>query len=1168
MGQQLRRVGRRWQTGVWLVLFAVALGLTMTLSPGRFSLAQDNPSTAKEEFIQEIEDWAKRDAQLDNIEPSEAVQQAYRKFGDNPFELEEPDIYDIYIEAFIEERDRLEGDFWEQLPVGWIAAGILLIWSVFSGVLQEKLTVFINKSWDWLYQRIAGNPLFLNLALRKYQEALQAKLTNLDTPFKIEPPLAMAEVYVPLKIKQVSEQDEPRVQPLSQGTELDIYTAMVRHKRLMVTGPPGSGKSVLLKHIAFTYGEGRLDLPGQPIPVRLELNSLRSAELDEAQFIGKLVGVLDANGFPNATRFVEQRLESGKLLLLLDGLDEVPSEIRDAVVVVMNGVLAKYEKCPAIITCRTAVYEHEFDVVLERNLLEVVEFTDYQIRNFLQAWKSRMPAEKSVEQLMQTLQDRPKIKTLARNPLLLTIITYLYTETTFVLPHSRAEFYEKATNMLLELRDQERNIPNRYSAVAKRQVLRRLALVAQDTLNPENPDRRSIPHQVVRQEVGQVLPDLNLAVEETNGILQEIIERSGLLLEIDGGERFQFAHLTLQEFFAAAALQTDQSGLVERFERDALAWREVVKLWCGLAGNSTELIRAIYGRDELLAFECLAEVQEVEQALADEIFERVKGQLERAAREEDVARAFGAVAADVKSRGKFVLSFLEEQLKTASELEIKSSSAYALSMTNLPQAADILAEQYQYAQSIVLEPLIRMENVSFKSIYQTARKGCLEVLDILLLINTPDSAKELANLIWDEDEQLASRAAWRLAAMISKSEIENEMDKMLDFPKSEQEEFDWIWLPFAQRKESSLLIIAGQIARLISAYPEQPKITEFNVFKQFHCLVDPRILIPVFLFHEKQIEKINISPEKAKEIEHFLRKKDFCETDAELELYTMRLLARDDLNHFHKKILKSTNLFFRIKIIHDLSKFTQKPSKQDWIEIFKPIKQKFLENSVNKIVILASISASISAMIYMLLEVTNELNSWFIGLTVITIFANILFWYTGEARIGDLQEPSNLNLFGLVSLFEIVVWATLWSISWVAIEITALTIIDWTRNATGVAFLAMVVSGFTGSLLLFILLFMLDWGNQVYKNSENKFILLAFPWFPITTIFSFLGLKSLLAYLNTPHPWWFAIGIWLTLFATCCGLWVWDQRKDRALRNPLHGILDDYYPQYKMQSNK
>ena len=117
------------------------------------------------------------------------------------------------------------------------------------------------------------------------------------------------------------------------------------------------------------------------------------------------------------------------------------------------------------------------------------------MRRFLQAWKSRILPGKSVEQLLQTLQDRPRIKVIARNPLMLTFITYLYAEPTFVLPYSRSEFYEKATDLLLEKRDLERNIPNQYRVVAKRQVLRKLALFAQNTADPSNPDRRSLPYE-------------------------------------------------------------------------------------------------------------------------------------------------------------------------------------------------------------------------------------------------------------------------------------------------------------------------------------------------------------------------------------------------------------------------------------------------------------------------------------------------------------------------------------------------------------------------------------------------------------------------------------------------------------------------------------------------
>ena len=84
------------------------------------------------------------------------------------------------------------------------------------------------------------------------------------------------------------------------------------------------------------------------------------------------------------------------------------------------------------------------------------------------------------------------------------------------------------------------------------------------------------------------------------------------------GRGISFSHLTLQEFFAAAALQNSSDELLMLFEKDNVAWREVIKLWCGLVGNSTALIKVIYEQDLLLAFECLADAQVVDQGLANE----------------------------------------------------------------------------------------------------------------------------------------------------------------------------------------------------------------------------------------------------------------------------------------------------------------------------------------------------------------------------------------------------------------------------------------------------------------------------------------------------------------------------------------------------------------------
>ncbi|MER3432637.1 MAG: hypothetical protein C4288_04210 [Leptolyngbya sp. ERB_1_1] len=55
--------------------------------------------------------------------------------------------------------------------------------------------------------------------------------------------------------------------------------------------------------------------------------------------------------------------------------------------------------------------------------------------------------------------------------------------------------------------------------------------------------------------------------------------------------------------------------MLNRFEGNRASWREMVKLWCGLADDGTALIERVYQSDAITAFECLADAQQVEQSL-------------------------------------------------------------------------------------------------------------------------------------------------------------------------------------------------------------------------------------------------------------------------------------------------------------------------------------------------------------------------------------------------------------------------------------------------------------------------------------------------------------------------------------------------------------------------
>ena len=750
-----------WKKQQLLMIFVLALAISVawgTILPV-FTQKPPAPNPCNQ-LRGDIQNRAKKDAEADRL----------NFFNTDKKKKTIGDILNLYKEvnsqASCFPQDELWDIYEQQYDINkypaWIPGLVILVLGGIVGtVISDTLKKWLNQSLEaiskWIYKTFAGTPLFENIALKKYRQALIDKYQKLNIPFRPHRPLEMREIYVSLKAFKASDR-----------SLIEAENAVQKYRRLVVKGAPGSGKSMLLKYLALSYSEGRFkNLSDRPVPILLELNRLNEANLTVEKLEQHLVAACDRHNFPKANRFISQGLKDGRLLLLLDGLDEVSSGVRSSVVRCLKDFLEleKYKKCRVIITCRTAVYHNEF-VDNTEETLEIDEFSDQQMRRFLQAWKSEMPPEKSVEQLIQTLRARPKIMALARNPLLLTIIAYLYTDTPFVLPHSRAEFYTKATDVLLELRDQERNISNQYSGVNKRRVLQHLALYAQNSTNRQQQDRRSLLDSEVWEQVKQVLPSLNLEPKEANSIVDEIVKRSGLLLRIDGGQRYYFPHLTLQEYFVAAALTDKQDELIKKWQNAPSDWLEIVKLWCGLPNNSsTDLIAAVYQQDTLTAFECLADAQEVKAEVAQEIIDYFKTQLRT---DESICSAFGSVAADFRPRGKALFDFLVASLDDSAS---QKAAAQALSATNLPQAVEKLVIYYDPNQPHfieVREALIRMGGLAVNQLESLARKGSIEAMDDLVKIAIPEAAEALERL--QEDPNLSGKVSFRLAALLKELE--------------------------------------------------------------------------------------------------------------------------------------------------------------------------------------------------------------------------------------------------------------------------------------------------------------------------------------------------------------------------------------------------------------
>jgi len=804
-------------------LFAIALTSSIIITPAVYPQSPSPTPSARQELEAEIRDYA--EFHVENEQPPK-TQEVVNLLSPNEVGMEKREIANIYNKEYQKLKDAQDADLLHKIQndllknLGWVSAAIFGILLIFRDVVTGWVNKLFNTIGTWIYNRCAGSRLFRSISLKHYRQGLIEKHNQLKIPFRPNRPLSLRDIFVPLKVTGTNDSEL-----------IDAYQAIATNRRLMVTGAPGSGKSLLLRHIALRYAlEDLPEIPEQPIPVLLELHRLSNSDKSLQDWF---VDALARDDFPRAEKFVDHSLESNNLLLLLDGLDEVTSGQRYRIVQQIKDLLDKHPKCRAIITCRIAVYRGEFNDVVDKTL-EIVDFSDQQIQQFLTSWEKEMQEGKSVEQLMQTLHDRPKIMAIARNPLILTIIAYLYTDTPFILPHSRAEFYQKSTDILLDTWHQEHN---QFQARDKRLVMRHLALFFQDSAKQHQQDRRSIDCQTLLVEVREILPRLNLNEEKAVPLVDEIVERSGLLLAIDGGERYQFTHLTLQEFFAAAALQENADDLINRFVADPDAWRETVKLWCGLVGNSTSLIRKVYEKDRITAFECLADALEVDLGVAKRIVDHFKRKLGAATTDNAIEKAFGNVAANTSDRGNTVFQFLEDTLATSSEEARRIAAVNALSFTNKPKAAQALVKEY--SQPEVRQALLRMGDLAVPPLADLAASGSENALDALLAIGTANAAKAIVPFLWQTQTDVAYQAAWRLVVLLQQPSIEAVLrNYSLTEEKKSLQWLDWIWQPFNEPPNSALPIIAGRIAYLISKSPDE-------AIPKNQLQLDPRLVIPL-----------------------------------------------------------------------------------------------------------------------------------------------------------------------------------------------------------------------------------------------------------------------------------------------------------------------------------
>lgn len=372
--------------------------------------------------------------------------------------------------------------------------------------------------------------------------------------------------------------------------------------KVLVLGKPGAGKTTFLKYLALhapVERKGAL----QRVPVYVALRDWADSGRDLLNLICEQFEIC---GFPEAQTFVERMLEKGKLLLLLDGLDEVTGGRLPEASRKIRMLADRYPKNQFVMSCRLAAYPYVFEKFTE---VELADFDDDQIREFGELWFG--DASGTAASFWRKINEPANrgVLELASNPLLLTMLCLAFGDL-LSFPSNRSQLYKEAIDAFLKRWDTSRGIERDW-IWKQLQLKNKENLLSLIAWNNFEQGLYFVPQKSLEDEIQSYIRHLPGAKEDSlepdsEAILKAIEAQHGLLVARAVGV-YSFSHLPVQEYFAARyAVEHEAQGTLERLVADHLfkpRWREVFLLAAEMPPESDRFLLSMRERIRKMAKE-------------------------------------------------------------------------------------------------------------------------------------------------------------------------------------------------------------------------------------------------------------------------------------------------------------------------------------------------------------------------------------------------------------------------------------------------------------------------------------------------------------------------------------------------------------------------------------
>jgi len=377
-----------------------------------------------------------------------------------------------------------------------------------------------------------------------------ADISKIKTLFRTSEPIALDEIYYPSRIQL----DENRPVKIESIGELPF-------KNYVIEGKAGQGKSVFLRYLAsreLRNGDK------SRVPIFVELRFLSK----ERDLLFLIKDRMIRMGILVNDELLIHYLSNSKIILCLDGFDEIGENFTTNCVNDLEGLISKFPSTQILVTARPLSGIQNSP---HFRVLKLADLAGDDIKPFI----FKVSRDKDLSEILAVAIKSNKMgaRNLVTTPLLLTLLVLLYGATQKI-PDTLPEFYHELFNVLLYKHDLTKAgfKRDRFLLIGEQKVkelFQAFSFVA-----------------TVRDYLSFTAEQLHACIEQASELTKlpvnsddfrnELTKTACILLE--DGTLVTFIHKSIREFYAASFVMKSRVEFAEQFYSKAITswphWRQ------------------------------------------------------------------------------------------------------------------------------------------------------------------------------------------------------------------------------------------------------------------------------------------------------------------------------------------------------------------------------------------------------------------------------------------------------------------------------------------------------------------------------------------------------------------------------------------------------------------